>query len=178
MYPSEYAYRNDSVIRTENASANCMRYPSSLQAGVFTEVYTHCNGSKLKLTDSNFGSEQYQRMHYYVWIAERAGELLFIFPTRVSLTTITLHYYSGSLRGLPRLRFYAVPDDFDVWDAPITSYPSIDVASASPGGELAGHRNISINVNFHTRRVLMYKYVSGFGFAVSEVEFFECNGTK
>ena len=156
-----------------------MRYPSSLQAGVFTEVYTHCNGSKLKLTDSNFGSEQYQRMHYYVWIAERAGELLFIFPTRVSFTTITLHYiyyYNDSLQGLPRLKFYAVSDDFDVWDAPTTSYPSVDVASVSPDGKPVGHRNISININFNTKRVLMYKYVSRFGLAVSEVEFFKCNG--
>ena len=152
-----------------------MRYPSSLQAGVFTEMYTHCNGNKLKLADSNFGSEQYQQTDYYVWIAERDGELLLIFPTRVTLTTITLHYYSDSVRGLPRLTFYAVPDDFDVWDAPTASYPHVDVASVSPGGEPAGHRNISISINFNTRRVLMYKYNRG-GFAVSEVEFFKCNG--
>ena len=69
------------------------------------------------------------------------GQLLFIFPTAVSLTTITLHYYSDNIRGLPRLRFYAVPDDFDVWDAPTTSYPHVDVALVPPGGEPAGRRN-------------------------------------
>ena len=91
------------------------------------------------------------------------------------MTTITLHYYSDSDRGLPKLRFYAVPDDFAVWDATTTSYTSVDVASVPPGGEPAGHRNVGINVNFNTKKVLMYKYSSNFVFAVSEVEFFFCN---
>ena len=101
--------------------------------------------------------------------------MLFIFPTRVSLTTITLHYYSDSHRGLPRLRFYAAPDDHNIWDVPTTSYPHVDVA-AHAGGEPTGCRNISINVNFNTNKVLMYKFSSSFQFAVSEVEFFACNG--
>ena len=33
---------------------------------------------------------------YFVWSAGSADQLLFIFLTRVSLTTITLHYYSDS----------------------------------------------------------------------------------
>ena len=89
-----------------------------------------------------------------------------------TLTTITLHYYSDSVRGLPRLSFYAVPDDFDVWDLPSASYPSVDVASVPSGGEPAGHRNVSVNVNFHTKKVLMQKFSSNFALAVSEVEFF------
>ena len=105
--------------------------------------------------------------------AGRDGQLLFIFPTRVSLTTITLHYYSDSDQGFSRLRFYAVPDDFDVWDAPTTSTPHVDVAAVQ-GRELTGRRNVSINVNFNTKKVLMYKYSSSYQFAVSEVEFFKC----
>ena len=92
------------------------------------------------------------------------------------MTTITLHYYSDSDsdRGLPRLRFYAVLDDFDIWDAPTTSTPHVDVAAVSPGGEPAGRRNVSINVNFSIKKVLMYKYGSSYPFAASEVEFFKC----
>ena len=97
-----------------------------------------------------------------------------IFPTRVSLTTITLHYYSDSDLGFPRLRFYAVPDDFNVWDAPTTGTPHVDVAAVPPGGEPAGRRNVSINVNFSTKKVLMYKFSSSFQFAASEVKFFKC----
>ena len=92
------------------------------------------------------------------------------------MTTITLHYYSDSDRGLPRLRFYAVPDDLDIWDPPTTSYPYVDVARVPPGGEPRGHRNVNISVNFNTKKVLMYKFSSNLQFAVSEVEFFACNG--
>ena len=175
MYPSEYVYRDDSVTRSERPSANCRRYPAgNLQGGLHTEDYTHCDGTQLRLTDSDLGQEQYSNSEHYTWSARRDGQLLFIFSTRVSLTTITLHYYSDSDRGLPRLRFYAVPDDFDVWDILTTSYPRVDVAAVPPGGEPAGHRNVSISVNFNTKRVLMYKYSSSYQLTVSEVEFFMC----
>ena len=177
MYPSEYAYRDDSVTRTESVSANCRSYPAgNAPASVHPEDYIHCDGTQLKLTDSNFGQEQYQPTDYYVW-SSSAGLLLFIFSTRVSLTTIKLHYYSDSTQGLPRLRFYAVPDDFDVWDASKASYPQADVASILAGGGPAAHKNVSINVNFNTKRVQMYKSVStDFQFSASEVEFFTCIG--
>ena len=176
MCPSEYAYHHNSVNRAERASANCRSYPAG---PAFQEQYIHCDGTQLKLTDSNFGQEQvqYQSSEYYQWNAGSDGQLLFIFPTRESLTTnvtITLHYYSDSVRRLSKLRFFAVPDDFDIWDAPTTSYPHVDIASVRPGGKPAGHRRVSINVNFSTKKVLMYKYSSKFQFAVSEVEFFTC----
>ena len=170
VYPSEYAYHDDSVTRDERSSANCRRYPS--YEGDIGIRYIHCNGIQLRLTDSDLGQEQYRSSDYYVLIEGRDGQLLFIFPTRVSLTTITLHYYSDSDLGFPRLRFYAVPDDFDVWDASTTSTPHVDVAAVQDR-ELTGRRNVSINVNFSTRKVLMYKYSSSYQFAVSEVEFFK-----
>ena len=175
MYPSEYAYRHDSVNRAESGIANCRRYPPSIiQAGIHPEDFIHCDGTQLQLTDSDHGQEQYIDSDYYVWLAGRDGQLLFTFPTRVSLTTITLHYYSGSDLGFPRLSFYAVPDDFDVWDAPATdSTPRVDVAAVQDR-DLTGRRNVSIDVNFSTKKVLMYKYSSSYKFAVSEVEFFNC----
>ena len=174
MYPSEYAYRDDSVIRTESASANCRSYPPrSDDMGI---EYIHCDGDDLKLSDSERGSNtKYMNTLYYVWSLQRADQLLFTFPTRVSLTTITLHYHNDSKRGLPRLIFYAVPDDFDVWDAPTLGTPYVDVASVPPGGEPAGHRSVIITVNFNTTKVLMYKYSSVFKFTLSEAEFFRCN---
>ena len=170
MYPSEYAYPYDSVTNTE--STNCSRYPRNLQPGVFTEEYIYCDGTQLILTDSDLGQEQYSSSDYFVWPAMRDGQMLFIFPTRVSLTTITLHYYSDSVQGLPRLRFYAVPDDFDIWESPTTGNPYVVIAAIPAGGEPAGRRNVSINVNFNTQKVLVYKFSSNFQFAVSEVEFF------
>ena len=177
VYPSEYAYHHDSVTRVESVSANCRRYPSGLQAELFTDQYIYCYGTHLKLIDSDLGQEQYQSYNYYVWSAGSDRQLLFIFHTRVSLTIITLHYYSDSVRGLPRLRFYAVPDDFDVWNIPNISTPHVNVASVPPGREPAGHRSVNINANFTTKKVLMYKFSSTFQFAVSEVEFFHCMQT-
>ena len=120
---------------------------------------------------------EYIATSYYVWSAGSADQLLFIFPIRVSLTTITLHYYSDSDRGLPRLRFYTVPDDFNVWGALTSGNPYVEIISVPPSGKPAGRRSASINVNFNTTKILMYKYSSSFQFAVSEVEFFtRCNG--
>ena len=175
VHPSEYAYRYDSVNRIESYSANCRPYRDGLKGGINTSMYIHCDGDPLKLTDSNKGPVEYSSSCCYWWNAGSTGQLLFIFPTTASLTTITLHYYSDSIRGLPRLRFYAVPEtyDFEVWNAPTTSYPHVDVASL--GGEPAGRRNIHINVAFKTTKMIMFKYSSSFQFAVSEVGFFICN---
>ena len=146
-----------------------------LPQGIYSMEHIHCDGTQLKLADSNLGSEQFSSNSHYQWSAGSDEQLLFIFPTRVSLTTITLHYYSDSVRGLSKLIFYAVPDDFVVWDVPSLSYSSSDVAAVPPGGEPAGRRNVSISVNFNTKKVLMYKFSSSFAFAVSEVEFFTCS---
>ena len=181
VYPSGYAYLNDShnVVRAESVSARCRSYPviHGLPAGIHSTDYIHCNGTQLKLANGNLGSEQFSSSSHYQWNAGNAAQLLFILPTklRVSLTTITLHYYSDSVRGLPRLRFYAVWNGFDVWDTTTTNTPHVDVASVPPGGEPGGCRSVSINVNFNTMKVLMYKYSSSFWFALSEVEFFTCS---
>ena len=172
VYPSEYAYKSDTVTRTESASANCRRYPViSLKASIHSRDYIHCDGTSLKLADANPGSEQFNISNHYQWPAGSDGQLLFIFPTRVSLTTITLHYYSDSVRGRPRLRFYAVRNDFDAWDTPTTNTPRVDVASIPAGGEPAGRKSVNIIFNFNTTKVLMYKYSAAFQFAVSEVDF-------
>jgi hypothetical protein len=164
------------VTRAESTSAKCRSYPAgNLPGGEHPEDYIHCDGTQLKLADSNIGQEQYRSSdYYYVWTTGSAEQLLFIFPTRVSMTTITLHYYSDSDRGRPRLRFYAVPDDFDIWDILASGTPYVGIVSVPPGGEPAGRRSVSINVNFNTWKVLMYKYSSSFQFAVSEVEYFKC----
>jgi hypothetical protein len=168
VYPSEYAYPDDSVARAESASANCTRYPAR-------DAYIHCDGDQLKLSDSDRGSNtgEYTATSYFVWSAGNAEQLLFVFSTRVSLTTITLHYYSDSDRGLPRLRFFAVPDNFNVWDAP-TNARFVDIASIPPGVEPTGDRNVTVTVknNFNTKKVLMIKFQSDLQFAASEVEFF------
>ena len=176
--PTEYAYHSSSVAKVERIRANCRNYPTNLHIGAgMASQYIHCDGTQLRLSDSDLGPEQYDSNAHYVWPrGTRLSQLLFIFSTTVTMTTITPHYYSDSNHGLPRLRFYAVPDDFDIWNAPLASYRSAEVAEVAPGGESAGRRNVSINVNFNTKKVLMYmSSLSLFQFAVSEVEFFTCD---
>ncbi len=47
VYPSEYAYRNDSVSTVASVNANCVRYQSGLQENVYTELYIHYDGTQL-----------------------------------------------------------------------------------------------------------------------------------
>ena len=50
---------------------------------IYTENYVYCNGTPLRLTDSDIGSENYTTSDYYVWNAEtRSSQLLFIFPKK------------------------------------------------------------------------------------------------
>ena len=171
VHPSEYVYKSNSVTRSEEGEANCRMYPPTSEDGGID--YTHCDGTQLRLSDSDFGSEQYNSSDYYVWnTVSSSGRLLFIFPTRVNLTNITLHYYSDNTRSLPRLRFFVVPDDFDVWDAALASFSLVDIAAVPLSGEPAGHRNVSVNFNFNTKKILMIKFINSYTFAVSEVEFF------
>ena len=171
VYPSEYAYHEDSVYRTERSSANCRNYQSGFDSTAQSENYIHCNGTPLRLTDSDIGSEQYTTSDYYVWPAgSRHSQLLFIFSTTISLKTVTLPYYHTFVIGLPRLRFWAVPDDFDAWDALSSSYSYVEVP---PGGNSsAGLGNISINIEVFTKKVLLFKFSSSSAFVLSEVEFF------
>ena len=63
-----------------------MRYPP--RDGDWGIVYTHCDGAQLKLSDSDRGSNtEYTATSYYEWNSGSYAQLLFIFPTRVSLTT-------------------------------------------------------------------------------------------
>ncbi len=158
-------------VTVPTVEGTCMYLPVP-----YTEQYTHCDGTTRILTVSDIRTEKYQPAVYYVWIAGNNAQLLFIFPTRASLTTITLHYYSDCHRGL---RFYAVPDNFEVWDTPTTGYSSVDIIAVSPGGEPAGSSSVSIIVNYTTVKVLMYKFSSSFylSFSVSELEFFTCERT-
>ena len=70
-YPSVYAYKDAykdaSVTRTESNTANCRKYTEgSPPGGESPQDYIHCDGTQLRLSDSNLGQEQYQISDYYV----------------------------------------------------------------------------------------------------------------
>ena len=99
VYPSEYAYHDDSVpeLRVPAPTVGGIHLVTFKQVSIQNITSTVMEHVQLKLIDSNFGQEQYQNSDYYEWNTGSADQLLFIFPTRVSLTTITLHYYSDSV---------------------------------------------------------------------------------
>ena len=91
VYPSEYAYHKYSVERNEPDSAKCRMY---LANEFSAQNYIHCNGTQLRLTDSDLGNKQYTASDHYVWpTGTRTRWLLFIFSSRVIFSTITLHYF-------------------------------------------------------------------------------------
>ena len=109
------------------------------------------------------------------------GELVFIFPTRVNLTTITLHYYSDNIRGFgfPCLEFTALQDDYRIAGDRVRQGTTIEAPRpVPPDGESTGPTSISVNhVNRTTKTILMSIIrcnLQPVTFALSEVEFFTC----
>ena len=180
VYPSEYAYLQDSVYASERSGANCRNYPSGLEPSIRSEDYIHCDGIPLRLADSDYGSEPYNvnSTEYYVWDAEtRYRRFLLIFPTRVDMALITLHYYSDSMRGVPHLIIYPIaePDHFYVWDSLTINDVHLLLGLAPPGSQ-PGHRNVSFDsLGINTTKILII--IEAGNFALSEVELYQqCDG--
>ena len=93
-----------------------------------------------------------------------------MFPTRVNLTTITLYYYSDNDWGFPRLRFFAVPDDFNIWEAPTLN---VEVDAVSPGGEPVGML-VSIILTLPRRRCLWSSWVASSALQWVRWNFYTC----
>ena len=156
----------------------CSLYQSGLDENTGTEMYINCKGTSLRLTDSDTGLDQYEIEDYY-YVAHSgttyvAVQLLFIFPTTVSLTNIKLHYYTDHVQGLPALKFYSVPDNFNVWAAPTSSHSYVAVSAIPPNEDSVGRKYVNVNCNFHTKRVLL-RFLNNIAFAVSKVQFSTCN---
>ena len=170
---SEYAFDDNSVTRTERASANCRTYPTgNLLGGIHPENYIHCDATQLIPTLNKSSTSPLTVMYGILGVVNNCCSYS---PQESPWLPSHCTTYSDSVRGLPRLRFFAVPDDFNVWDAPRTSYPRVDIPSVPSSGEPAGHRSNGINVNFNTKKVMMFKYSSNFNLAVNEVQIFNCS---
>ena len=131
--------------------------------------YVHCN-QPTTITDSNTDPPT------YIW-GEASGKLLFIFSTEIIFENITIYYISNTTdQGRPKLRFHAVPDNFQVWDTP-NSHQSEVFDEIIPGGEEVGVRKVPNSndgiMTFNTSRVLIEKLVETktYDFFISEVEF-------
>ena len=122
------------------------------------------------LTDSNAGGNTSNTQDYLVWNStNRFSRLLFTFPTKIVLRTITLYYFvgRGSATANPRLEFLAVPDDFTLGG---TTPDSTSLLSATLS-EAGSSANVSLCPTMMSK-LLVTKNNEDYRFGLSEVEFF------
>ena len=164
---------------TEYPSAQCKPYDPNVN------IHYLCDGSPLRLTDSQLGPEYYSSTYdhnYYIMKRTRGtatyNTFLFILSEPTRLAKIRLHYYSDIHRGriLPIIYFYATRDDQPVYDT-LNAYERLGVLGSPFSETVNGRTNVTISISSSSlayRKVLMHihfipneKY-----FYLSEVEFF------
>ena len=162
---------------SEYPGAQCRTYDNS-----HLQSYSLCDGSPLRLTDSQLGPDYYSSTHdhnYYI-MKDNGYYRNFVFtlsePTR--LAQIRLHYYSDIHRGkiLPVIYFYATKHNQLVYNT-LDAYERLGVVGSPFSETVNGRTNVTISVSscsLEYSKVLMYisfipndKY-----FYLSEVEFF------
>ena len=83
-------------------------------------VYFHCY-SPTKLSDNQYFNITFRGWVYRWRYSLSAVPVLFVFPTNFQLNNIKLYHDNGPLNditllGLPNLKFYHVPNDFEIWN--------------------------------------------------------------
>ena len=172
MHPVSVAIRSE-VIGLANDNCNTLSSPD-LGTAEGTE-YVHCQ-HPTRITDSEKSQPIFTQDTYnsvYIW-PSKSDQVLFTFSSWKVIDSITIHYFSNEdNQGFPKIRFFAVPEDFEVSDTPDSSNPTRVIDSVSPGNENTGLRNKTRNVPFNTTKILMTKgYTKNYQFYVSEIEFF------
>lgn len=157
---------------------------SDIQApsGINPTDYTRCTNLS-RLTDSELGPEELTANDSRVYRWE-IGENLVLFtynaPPKL-ISAVTVYYYRNNddIIGLPKIRFCAVPENSEVWNAsdPLNNdcrsqneiRPDSDVACSNP----PCRENVTIAFNYVTNNVLLEIAESkNFQLVVSEVQFF------
>ena len=172
VHPVSVAIRNE-VVGLEDE--NCIPLTSPDVSSASSVEFVHCH-HPTRITDSDKSQPTFtQDTHnsVYIW-PSRPDQVLFTFSSRKLINSITLHYYSNEdNQGLPKLRFFAVPEDFKVTDRPSSSYPTRVLDAVFPGDEGSGLRNKTMDVPFNTTKILMTKgFTKNYQFYLSEIEFF------
>ena len=161
MYPIRLSYQTSNF--NHQVTDNCTTYQTQ---------YTQCSQPTI-ITDG------ITEPPFYIW-GEAPGQLLFEFPTTVNFSSITIHFQYNAMYAQPKLRFYAVPDTFNVGDDP--SGQGYDTRVFDEVGLGVGNDGIrqlpgagTQRVQFVTTKVLIRKLedTKEFLFAITEVAFQE-----
>lgn len=167
MYPANYTFVGNEVL-------NC---DSIITSACTTDTtYTTCPHPST-LTDSDIGSETEVDRDYFEWDSKTAFEILFTFSSEVSLTSITLSYFyglgKGTIYGLPDLRFFALPDDYEFGSNLTSGSILLHVGSITkflPGSRTT--ENFKIPRPMTTKKLVLERNSQGYRCAFSEIKFF------
>lgn len=180
LQPSTYAYRSDAL---ENSAVDDT--PNCAETDLDGIMYTSCNLPGLILTDTLLGPAQFEAdsNSYYHWTKTRTNQILFTFPTNVSVFMLQLHFYTDHDNGiaLPKTRLYLVDDSFRVSDTVDESSSSTRsfTIDAHPGESGVNERiNVSRRLTDpfqnRTTKILLRIDQDKNALAVSEIRF--CTG--
>ena len=164
---------NPQSISYSNQSFDTGTHPIDCEVeNVSGRVYMHC--SNTVLTDGYRGPANFNEgdtRPYYIWDKPQKQRLLFTFPRTISLTSIILYYYHSINYALPKVRFFPIGDDFQIWD----QVPN-DVLSTTIGpvgsSQYMGKASIAVNLTASISKLLMLVEMhKSYGLALSEIEF-------
>ena len=121
VHPVSYSYLDGSFTSLESTAAAHCATPITRDE----LVYLTCTSSAL--TDGDPGPANFtgtDSEEYYIWDNSKVSQqMLFTFARNFSLTAIRINYYYFR-NGKPKLRFYLVEDDFQVWDSTTADHTS------------------------------------------------------
>lgn len=180
-----------SLLSMDHPSANCRQYcsnnniPSHPPALDITS-YTLCDGSPLKLSDSQIGSSNdYMTDQDQYYCSSGSLEILFVLSEKVQLSHIRLHIYNnwnepinGYYRSLAPTVFSLMNDDYEIWE-PQFSGVHVYGPHSIVNDYITGPRNITVSAlrEIKTRKVVLTTLTaqhSSYQFCISEIEFYTC----
>ena len=184
----EYAYLTSSLSGVDHPGANCSQYSCGNNPShpPTTSYYTHCDGSPLKLSDSEVGStNNYTADQNQYYCSNGNLKILFTLSETVQLSHIRLHFYNdwenqinGYYKSLAPTSFSLMNDEYEVWEP---AYPGVHIYGPVhyiDDEYIAGPKNITVSASrgIKTRKVVLttsYSH-SPYQFCISEVKFYTC----
>ncbi len=167
-------FKNE-VLGLKSGDSQCTPLGSLAVDTASDSQYVSCEGlTRITNADKSLPSFTQDSLNsVYIWPSQE-DKVLFTFSEQKQIDSLAIHYYSNfDNQGLPKLRFYAVPEDFEVQDEVKSSYPMSIIDEVRPRREQEGLRNKSRTVAFQTSKILMTKSdTKNYQFYLSEVEFF------
>lgn len=172
LQPRSYTYRADALVNSD-VDSQCS------EEDINGTTFTTCSSPHMILTDMTLGPDQFNASDpstYYHWNKDTMNQILFTFPTNVSVSRVQLHYYTnqGSGIALPKSRLTLVNDTFTAADTLNDSIESFTIDEMTMGDEGLNIANRDLAGQFTTQILLRVEEHKVYALALSEIKF--CTG--